>query len=883
MNTEKIEKLKKSLSNTKIPADLKPKIEAEIKRLESLDAKQEVKEEAKEEAKEVVAKKPRAKRVATKKATAKPSQTRKPKRTAMSLAKEIRKEGESWNDARARASKMMKEETKTVSKKVESELDKLNRLVKRKKELRGQVGKTNLLIDAKRKAKPMGRRVSKDGNVYYENRANRTDRGTYGKYHLAEGGYLTDPTFGTFQNQVLEGGGFFSSGRPKSALMRDRKNVNHSEDYEVRYSKPRPTRSGYNGNRRFELGGTVVVDLAGHTGAGDGGLNAGMPLDGVSGTNYNGLVGETGAMSSGEMFAKGGAVTDDLGRPFLFIVGETPSDKEGKDLYNKLGYYVNPQKGFKGLITVYAKDKDILYRIVDKKYHNQLDLGTYELGGGLPSGSEQSYMITEALGNPAQHLNKGGSVTNERKHVNHDEDYEVRYAKPRPSRKGYKGVRGFETGGNVDSKKQQLKKGDVVIITGRRWFDKANGNTYHTAMVNVNGQSYGKSPITYGYEEQYMQTGKEILLKYFNLPKGMKETSPLWQLREYGVQLINFVNDGLKRDLEDGGDFQSGVYANGGGVRTINGREYSYGRNWTNDHDHVNKGEEHEVNYRSKKSFFKDGGKVYANGGGVDEPSIYVADLEAYNNGKLVGEWLNLTDYNDADELMDAIRDVLKKSGGEEYAIHDVENIPSSMYSEYMGKSDFKQLYDMIDLSKEQDLPLPVVQDIVSQYDASAVYEFVGKYDSADDFAQQLSDDMGGIQNFNDFERYLIVSETDRRLLAQENADMYVDDVSYEDGGNRIVEEADLDLEEYEEADSERQEEMVNEAKEIVYDRLYNEWYDGLNDPYYFLVEEQGIYDAESFANANFVQVDYEDLGDALEDDYAYIYYNSDLYVFNVR
>jgi hypothetical protein len=73
----------------------------------------------------------------------------------MSLAKEIRKEGESWNDARARASKMMKEETKTVTKKVESELDKLSKLVRSKKELRGQVGKTNLLIDAKRKAKPI--------------------------------------------------------------------------------------------------------------------------------------------------------------------------------------------------------------------------------------------------------------------------------------------------------------------------------------------------------------------------------------------------------------------------------------------------------------------------------------------------------------------------------------------------------------------------------------------------------------------------------------------------------------------------------------------------------------------------------------------------------
>ena len=39
MNTEKIEKLKKSLSNSKIPADLKTKIEAEIKRLEDLAAK----------------------------------------------------------------------------------------------------------------------------------------------------------------------------------------------------------------------------------------------------------------------------------------------------------------------------------------------------------------------------------------------------------------------------------------------------------------------------------------------------------------------------------------------------------------------------------------------------------------------------------------------------------------------------------------------------------------------------------------------------------------------------------------------------------------------------------------------------------------------------
>jgi len=37
-----------------------------------------------------------------------------------------------------------------------------------------------------------------------------------------------------------------------------------------------------------------------------------------------------------------------------------------------------------------------------------------------------------------------GAWRNERKHVNHKEDYEVRYAKPRPTRTGYKGKRNFD-------------------------------------------------------------------------------------------------------------------------------------------------------------------------------------------------------------------------------------------------------------------------------------------------------------------------------------------------------------------------------------------------------------------------------------------------------
>jgi antirestriction protein len=363
----------------------------------------------------------------------------------------------------------------------------------------------------------------------------------------------------------------------------------------------------------------------------------------------------------------------------------------------------------------------------------------------------------------------------------------------------------------------------------------------------------------------------------------------VWVIPATGIETGNRV-------YADGGGLPSGVsqpymitealgnpaqhFAKGGGVRKVGNREYSYGRNWTNDHRHTNKGEEHEVTYKRKGKFLG----VFAKGGGVDDesPKIYVADLEAYNNGRLSGVWLDLADYNDADELMEAIQDFLKTTGGEEYAIHDVEYIPSNMYSEYMGQKDFEELYEMIDLAKENDLPLSVVQEVVSQYDASAVDEFYGKYDDAEDFAQQLVDDIG-IESFTDFEYYLYITDTDRRLLSQEMADNYVDDIRDEDGGNRLIEEAGLDVEEYEEAESDRQEEMLDEAREIVYDEYYNTWMEGLSDPYYFLVEEQGMYDAESFANADFVRIDFEKLADALEQDYTFIYDGGSLYVFNIR
>jgi len=39
-----------------------------------------------------------------------------------------------------------------------------------------QIGRTSKSVDSKRKALLPGKRISKTGNIYYENRANRSDK-----------------------------------------------------------------------------------------------------------------------------------------------------------------------------------------------------------------------------------------------------------------------------------------------------------------------------------------------------------------------------------------------------------------------------------------------------------------------------------------------------------------------------------------------------------------------------------------------------------------------------------------------------------------------------------------------------------------------------------
>lgn len=88
-----------------------------------------------------------------------------------------------------------------------------------------------------------------------------------------------------------------------------------------------------------------------------------------------------------------------------------------------------------------------------------------------------------------------------------------------------------------------------LVIIGRKWFDKVNGNTYHTSEIIIDGEAVHKTGMQYGYGEQYVQTASQWL-KDNNYIISDKDYIPLWQYcRDNDIKLITREFYVLKREL----------------------------------------------------------------------------------------------------------------------------------------------------------------------------------------------------------------------------------------------------------------------------------------------------------------------------------------------
>lgn len=386
--------------------------------------KKEVKEEKKEAPKKEEAPRKETSKKATKSKTKTPKNGGDGKRTMFSIAKEIRKADESWEEAKKRAKKIMEQEKDETTKKMKTETEKLLAFIKRKKELKGLTG-TSVKKDSKIEALPKGRRISKNGKRYYEYRDNRTDRlapNFADKIYLEDGGYAGGGYIVVAKSE--KGGGFVMSKpttKVKAEKLKSLLPKIDGESNEVMTIGKASKLSGLVGKEylKYADGGNVIDAFQIRTVRGvdsqptevltneqkvefaNGGTLIGVPETPLArglDIDYTGLVGETGGMSAGEMFAMGGS----LGNHGL---------KQGDQI-------IKTMSG--GVQKVKTKSGDIVYVNLANGYR----------------GAE-----------PPLPFSDGGSVkrnlSRDIKFKNYSEKHEVRYSKDKPHRRGY----GYEEGG----------------------------------------------------------------------------------------------------------------------------------------------------------------------------------------------------------------------------------------------------------------------------------------------------------------------------------------------------------------------------------------------------------------------------------------------------
>ena len=90
----------------------------------------------------------------------------------------------------------------------------------------------------------------------------------------------------------------------------------------------------------------------------------------------------------------------------------------------------------------------------------------------------------------------------------------------------------------------------ALHISGKRWFQKSYGNTYHSVKAFVDGKLVVNVPYCYGYDSQYIQTAENGLAKLGYL-SDMEHYEPLHRYceRKGIIYTTDVANVTRKRDL----------------------------------------------------------------------------------------------------------------------------------------------------------------------------------------------------------------------------------------------------------------------------------------------------------------------------------------------
>lgn len=125
-------------------------------------------------------------------------------------------------------------------------------------------------------------------------------------------------------------------------------------------------------------------------------------------------------------------------------------------------------------------------------------------------------------------------------------------------------------------------------------------------------------------------------------------------------------------------------------------------------------------------------------------PRVYVGTYAKYNNGSIEGKWLDLEDYSDKEDFLEACAELHKDESDPELMFQDFEGIPEGMISESHIDDD---LWDWVNLDDDDKNLLKVYRDNIDTSgtleDAQEAYE--GTFTSPEDWAEETLRDQGAL------------------------------------------------------------------------------------------------------------------------------------------